>query len=155
MLLDVDGVLNVIPKGSLEGGILFKKGGYFFPTVHTNRFLRWAWKEFEVLWLTAWFSNANEIAGWAGLPDRTVLCRPSDTGDYKLKAVKRKFAGYAGKVVWVEDGIGAEAEKWVAKRSSFLYVRTEPAVGVTAQHSSVMAEFCGLKSPDWRKYVGT
>lgn len=154
MLLDVDGVLNVVPKGSLGNSVRFE-GGRLFPTEHTNRFLRWAWREFDVFWLTAWFRNANEIARWAGLPERPVLGSPSHYGDFKLTAVKKKFARHGGKVVWVEDGIGGEAEKWVAKRSNFLYVHTEPAVGVTAQHSTVMAKFCGLKNPDWRKYVGS
>lgn len=52
---------------------------------------------------------------------------------YKFRAAQR-LASTKREVVWIEDGIQEEERAWVACRENWLYVETDPFVGVTVDH---------------------
>jgi len=143
LLLDVDGVLNV-PRTGCEA-VRLADGPYawsFNPVEPALPFLRWAWTHFAVHWLTSWRNAANVIAGWAGLPKITALDADAGvSGDWKLEAVKRRFARRRCSVVWIEDGISPAALAWIGARPNFRYVETDPFKGLTTEHIRAAAEF--------------
>lgn len=151
LLLDVDGVLNVPvnkAKGSaLRTAVSLEDAPTFYPVKNTRKIMEWAWENFEVYWLTAWFQMANKIADWVGLPSKPALDdrSPGLSGDYKLRAVKRLFSNHDGKVVWIEDGIGKEAEEWVATKPNFRYIYTNSYQGLKFEHVQEACEFAGVK----------
>ena len=152
LLLDVDGVLNC-PDGkrrrerlegcgrrsrSWPGGVCCASRG-FCPTDFTRAFMAWAWRHFEVRWMTAWGDHGNAIARWAGLRRRPAAADPKDRRQdadngytYKFAAAKR-LACVSRPVVWIEDGISADELAWVRDRDNWLYVETDPFQGVTVR----------------------
>lgn len=140
MLLDVDGVLNVQFS---ETRVRFRLGRYglmLMPSRFARRFMKWAWPRFEVFWLTAWFQYANAIARWAGLEDRPFLGQPSiSQDDWKLSVARKRFGRlHRRPIVWVEDGLFPETQRWVSARRNIVYVETQPAEGVTRRHVGVI-----------------
>jgi len=174
LLLDVDGVFNVIGKKMVPRkiyipveirGETFQK--QFFPVPLTRPVLSWAWRHFEVYWLTAWREMANGIATWAGLSEVPVLVDPiarlkrlyreaakKKTKeakaeayyliDWKAEAVKERFRGERRKILWLEDGISQSAKQWIAGRSRVRYFGTDSFVGVTRRHVRRMAVYAGV-----------
>ena len=174
LLLDVDGVFNVIGKKMVPRkiyipvqirGETFQK--QFFPVPLTRPVLVWAWRHFEVYWLTAWREMANGIAIWAGLPEIPVLVDPvarlrklyeeasKKKGkeaqaeaycriDWKAEVVKERFRSERRKILWLEDGISQSAKQWIAGRSRVRYFGTDSFVGVTRRHVRQMAAYAGV-----------
>lgn len=174
LLLDVDGVFNVIGKAMMPRkiyipvkirGDVFQK--QFFPVPLTRPVLVWAWKHFEVYWLTAWREMANGIATWAGLPEAPVLVDPiarieklrkkadqkkTKEGraaayfeiDWKAEAVKERFRHERRTILWLEDGISRSAHDWIAGRKKVRYFGTDSFVGVTVRHLRQMAKYAGI-----------
>lgn len=151
LLLDVDGVLNVVgPDWESRVVRLRNHVPGLHPTRYVLPFLRWAWPRFEVMWLTAWGSDANRIAEWAGLKPARVLADPSHaTDDYKLKAVRGHFGSTTPSVpvFWIEDGIGVEEMEFVSERPWMFYLATEPMEGVTPAHAKILAALSGVAVP--------
>lgn len=133
LLLDVDGVLNVIGRDCEKRIVRLEThpGEFisFFPTKAAEKLLDLAWKHFDVRWLTAWRDTANLIAKWAGLSERPVL-KAYEGDDWKATAVKRELGSWTGRVAWIEDGISREAHEIVAKMG-WTYFHTDSFVGVT------------------------
>lgn len=143
LFLDVDGVLNVLTpdmKDLKAREVLLQEPGghphHLYPTKFTLPFMRWAWETFDVQWCTAWRLDGNLIAKWAGLPARpdATICRSGKMMDWKLEGVQNFLQGKNPLCVWIEDGIGKEAESWVEKQPNFFYVRTNPHLGVRRKH---------------------
>lgn len=175
LLLDVDGVLNVIGPGVAHRKVLIPWtirgevfGKQFFPVPLARPFLHFAWESFEVYWLTAWREMANSIASWAGLPDAPVLIEPipeinelrrkadlkktkeerADAYcwiDWKAEAAKKRFKGERRRIVWVEDGISEAAHEWVDSRKRVRYVGTNSFVGLTLRHVKDIATFAQVE----------
>lgn len=175
LLLDVDGVFNVIGKKMAPRkiyipvqirGDTFQK--QFFPVPLTRPVLGWAWRNFEIYWLTAWREMANGIALWAGLPEAPVLVDPfarieklrqkadqmkTKEGraeaycriDWKAEAVKERFRHERRKILWLEDGISGDAHRWVEGRKSVRYFGTDSFIGVTRRHVTEMAAFAQVE----------
>lgn len=179
LLLDVDGVLNVIDrKGFCRKrkivlfvtirGELFPHS--FYPKPLTLPFLRWAWRHFDVHWLTAWRQTANSIADWAGLPQVPSLvedpkkmkrlykraARAKDKAkawgaiDWKIEVVKDWFSRSKRTILWIEDGISEEAHEWIGRRPSVRYFGTNSFVGVTRKHIAEMSKFAGIEKEPLR-----
>ena len=146
MLLDVDGVLNVLGpnrKTVRIGRRLYAPGYPLWPREFTKPFLRWAWREFDVVWCTAWRARANLIARWARLPDRPHL---SDVGsrykDWKLGAVIKSFGRLRSqKIVWVEDEFHDQTRMWATYRPNVLLVKTNYWEGVLPRHVEKIKNF--------------
>lgn len=142
LFLDVDGVLNVMRPDMADlkrREVLLQAEHYphhLYPTKFTQPFMRWAWDTFDVQWCTAWRLDANLIAKWAGLPERpdATICRSGRLMDWKLEGVQNFLKGTTPLCVWIEDGIGPEAEAWTEKQPNFLYVHTNPKHGVRRKH---------------------
>jgi hypothetical protein len=145
LLLDVDGVLNVIRDAETQArAIRLPNKVTFYPLPVSKRFLRWAWKHFDVRWLTSWFSGANLIAEWASLPPRPAFCDRSGPGDWKFNQVRDSFKDHKGKVVWIEDGIVKEAQAWVDERPNVKYIHTDTFTGITQEQILEVAKFIGV-----------
>lgn len=175
LLLDVDGVLNVIGKHAVHRKVLlpwtirgevFQK--QFFPVPLARPFLHFAWRNFEVYWLTAWREMANSIAAWAELPDAPVLIEPlaeieklrkaADRKktkeeraegylwiDWKAEAAKKRFKGERRRIVWLEDGISEAAHEWLDSRKRVRYVGTNSFVGLTMRHVRKIVAFARVE----------
>lgn len=61
--------------------------------------------------------------------------------------MQEHLGSHPGKVVWLEDGIGDEAKKWVAAKKNFLYLETWAFEGVNRKHIIQMAKFADVKRP--------
>lgn len=155
LLLDVDGVLNVVGLDWESREVRLGANGAapsFHPTKYVLPFMRWAWPRFEILWVTAWGTGANLIAKWAGLPSRPALADPSDrdgVDGYKLKAVSREFGRRSPgvPVFWIEDGLGERDLDWISERPWIFYVASEPHEGVTPAHARILAALSGIAPP--------
>jgi hypothetical protein len=146
MLLDVDGVLNVLGdnRHTVRIGKDQYPGGYpFWPRAFTKPFMVWAWKNFNVYWLTSWGGRANLIADWAWQTSRPVV---SDLGsryeDWKLGAVIHHFGLHRSrKIVWVEDEFHIQTRRWAALKSNVLLVKTNHRNGVLPEHVKKIENF--------------
>ena len=145
LLLDVDGVLNIIDKTSKKRRVILQARGYsprLHPTPLVKPFIQWAWTRFNVRWLTAWGDTANHIAKWAGVRPVAEVRRPRNRQfhDWKAAAVQR-FKDIPGrKIVWVEDGFSDEAKDWAAPRVDVHLIKTDVRVGVTLETIYTIAQ---------------
>jgi len=145
LLLDVDGVLNVVGRGCEPREVRLEWGPgqfhSFYPTMNSKLLLKLAWSRFDVRWLTAWRKGANMIARWAGLEERPVIMdSPLVSVDWKATAAERALKSWKGRVAWIEDGISDEAKTLVA-RKGWTYFHCDPFVGVTEEHLKGLEEF--------------
>ncbi len=159
LFLDVDGVLNVMKPDAADLKrreiILPGRDGLshrLYPTKFTLPFMRWAWNTFDVQWCTAWRLDANVIAKWAGLPERpdATVCRSGRMMDWKLEGVQNFLKGRTPTCVWIEDGIGEEAEAWTAKQKNFIYIHTKFKIGVTRRHAACLSDWLKLSMEAWK-----
>lgn len=149
MLLDVDGVLNVVGLRIKPIEVTVCVRGEklpmpFRPARYAREFMHWAWDMFDVHWMTCWESAANALAVWAGLPARPVVRTRRDhqgTTDWKAHAARRLFTQFYTPLVWVEDGISDEAREWIAECPSRLFLYADPRVGVTPAHRKQIEEW--------------
>lgn len=144
LLLDVDGVLNVIDKTCENREVRFERAPGiflpFYPTKNAKTLLELAWSSFDVYWLTAWRNGAHLISRWAGLEDRPVLYA-NEGDDWKVTAIKNVMSELESrKVAWIEDGISAEAKVLVAEKG-WTYFHTDPFVGVTEEDLKALKAF--------------
>lgn len=143
LLLDVDGVLNVIDKTCAKRRVPLEYGPgqimSFYPIKTTRRLMKLAWRRFDVRWLTAWRKGANLIARWAGLEERPVLIAYS-SDDWKAEAVRQTLMSWEGRLAWIEDGISPEAKAIVASKG-WTYFHCDPFVGATEEDLKRLAEF--------------
>lgn len=148
LLLDVDGVLNVVGRDCKSREVRFEwcPGSFmsFYPTKNAKPLLELAWRLFDVRWLTTWGKGANLIARWAGLKEKRAIV---DRGglDWKVAAVARVSKSWKGPIAWIEDGISPEAKAIVAARG-WSYFHCDPFVGVTEAHLKDLEAFaaaCG------------
>ena len=146
LLLDVDGVLNTFAEGWQLRIIRLDDTHAFYPWPHAKPFLSWAWRSFRVYWHTAWGArSANAIARWAGLPPRPQCADPRQGGDYKLRAALSRWGDDPGvPVLWVEDGIGEEAERELAARPWFHYTEVDEKSGLTQAQIDRIADRAGV-----------
>lgn len=152
MFLDVDGVLNAFPEGYEGRRVELAFGYHLHPTEHTKPFMRWAWRNFTVLWCTAWGPSANRVAQWAGLPE--VACAVdhlSSDSEWKMVGVGKTLKEEKRKTpsVWIEDGIGELAKLWITTQN-ILYVETEAEEGVTRKHAAAISDLFGISMDAWQ-----
>lgn len=148
LLLDVDGVLNVVNRDCKRRQVRFewRPGDFisFYPTKFTKPLLELAWSRFNVRWCTAWGKGANMIARWAGLEERPAIV---DRGgiDWKAFAVERALKSRKGPVAWIEDGLSVQAHALVNMRG-WSYFHCDPYIGATEKHLRGLEEFANSVS---------
>lgn len=135
LLLDVDGVLNIFGEAYAAREVRLDDGHAFYPSPFTRPFMRQAWREFDVIWCTAWRASANAIARWANLGRRPWIEIPQSAfdGDWKLAGVVRRLGRTTRRLVWLEDGISEEAYGWISEDHRRIYAGTDPREGVTPE----------------------
>lgn len=157
LLLDVDGVLNVIkddvdpirlpvPRSIQTDCIINFFGGaedepaadhevQFWPNPFCNELLAWADKNTELWWCTAWFGRANAIGKLAGIPVKPWISTAlSEKGeDWKLTNVKDVFANDTRRIIWIEDGFANETEAWAKARPDTHLIKTAFKIGLTSE----------------------
>ena len=108
-------------------------------------------RTFECVWRTGWEERAEEhLPYFLGLPggwEHLSFDRPRSqiNAHWKLDAIDA-FAGPTRAVAWIDDDHDAECRTWAAARSApTLLVSTDPAVGVTDDHVSVLERWAGLR----------
>lgn len=138
LLLDVDGVLNpygapACPPGYTEHD--------FYPgdeepvrlcAAH-GPWLRDLATRFEIVWATAWETNANRLLSpFFGLPELPVIQFPR--AKFAPFAKLPAIMAYAGDrpLVWIDDIHPSEAHIWAAGRSApTLLITVDPVGGLT------------------------
>lgn len=144
LLLDVDGVLNVLETRDLDKRrIRLPDGHSFYPSSFTLEFLKWAWRKTRVLWLSNWQIGAHAISQWASLPERQVLLdrRRKDEFfiDWKLREAKRiHFHNPDRLLFWMDDELPQDRASWVAGERRVHFIKTNARTGVTARHVKEM-----------------
>lgn len=147
LLLDVDGVLSLFgfsaqapPPGSFHA---FEGIPHYLSAVAAEQLSGLAGR-FELAWASGWEERANEhLLSHFGL--RAALpflrfARDSSPGSslrahWKLEAIER----HAGSrpLAWVDDAFNEACEEWASARGApTLLVSTDPAVGLTADHTA-------------------
>lgn len=163
LLLDVDGVLNIIGPGCKKREVRLVKEPALYPMPFVLPFMKWAWRSFDVVWCTAWREGANEIADWAGLPRRPAVVETAGyfrnlkrrfkdpaqwqekQRDWKVSGAKKIVGRKRRRVLWIEDGISLEAHEWVRTRPDTHYVATDSFEGVTPSHARILAKLADLE----------
>lgn len=74
-----------------------------------------------------------------------ALCWTLD--DFKLDAVKARFASHKGKVVWIDDD-AAGRPAWCARRPNFKFVHTDELRGITEPQMREIAAWAGVPPHD-------
>jgi hypothetical protein len=98
---------------------------------------------FECVWCTGWEERAGEHLpalldlprGW---PHIAFPDRPEWAAHWKLAGIEA-HAGPHRPLAWIDDAHDAACRKWAAGRPGpTLLVDTDPAVGLTAEHSAAL-----------------
>jgi len=153
LLLDIDGVISLFgfdvqrpPPGryQLVGGL-----PHFLSTNAADLVAELA-RSFELAWCSGWEEKADEVLpGVLGVPKGLAhLSFPAVDSTpqrhWKLAAIEA-FAGPRRALAWVDDAFDDSCHAWAAARTGpTKLVRTEPAVGLTAEH---VAELVAWRPP--------
>ena len=141
LLVDIDGVLSLFgfpldecPAGSWH----VVEGIAHFLSATAPGHLHELAESFDPVWCSGWEERADEhLPSLLGVPALGHLSFDRNPGrghaHWKLAAIE----AHAGDrpVAWVDDALDAACEAWAAARAApTLLVRTDPAVGLTAEH---------------------
>ena len=146
LLLDVDGVLNVLGPPPAEG-VLAADGLPVFVQIprRTPQRLRQLAEHFDLVWATMWERHADqELGPVLGLPPLPVITFDFSEGypgaDLKLPSIRRFVRSRA--CAWIDDAIGLDAHAWAGDRSvPTLFLDIEPHLGLTDGHVKHLLEF--------------
>lgn len=154
LLVDVDGVLSLFgfdaeapPPGRFHA---FEGVPHYLSELAAEQLARLRGR-FELAWASGWEERANEhLLGHFGLclPLPFLrFARDSSPGSslrahWKLEAIER----HAGSrpLAWLDDAFNDACERWAdARGAPTLLVRTDPAVGLTAEHTARLLRWAG------------
>lgn len=143
LLVDIDGVLSLFgfdPLSPPAGRFITVDGIIHFLSHDGGERLLELAAAFELVWCSGWEEKADEYLPLAlglpaGLPHLTF--DDSDGGrHWKLTAIER-YAGPRRPLAWIDDAFDESCHRWAAGRPGPTeLVRTEPAVGLTAEQAS-------------------
>ena len=137
LLLDVDGVLNPFaalgcPPGYTEHEFFPGEEPVRLSPAH-GRWLQELSTRFQLVWATAWGSEANRvIAPLLRLPELPVIRFPPPPFEPLDKLAP--ITEYAGQrpLVWIDDQHTPQAHEWAAQRGvPTLLISVDPAEGLT------------------------
>jgi hypothetical protein len=145
VLIDIDGVISLFgfdPALPPPGRFLLVDGIPHFLSAGAAELLGGLHDDFELVWCSGWEDKADEYLPFAlGLPaGLRHLTFPGSPGadplrHWKLSAIDG-FAGPDRPLVWIDDQFDESCHAWAAARSAPTeLVATDPAVGLTAQHT--------------------
>jgi len=145
LLIDVDGVLSLYGTGDGDLIGVLVDGVPHLLSRDAATALRGVAPGFECVWCTGWEDRADEYLpglldlprGWPFVP----LGPASASPHWKLAGIDA-YAGQERPLAWIDDNHGPAVEEWAHARSApTLLVSTEPHVGMTAAHASVLREW--------------
>jgi hypothetical protein len=150
LLIDVDGVISLFgfdPTRPPAGRWELVDGIAHFLSATAGAHLRQLAEDFELAWCTGWEEKANEYLPLAlGLPgplphvqfERGV--RPPNA-HWKLTAIERCLDP-SRPLAWIDDAHDERCAAWEAARAApTLLVGTEPAIGITDEHVTVLRDW--------------
>jgi hypothetical protein len=127
------------PARPPQGRFLAVEGIPHFLSATAGEHLRRLASAFELAWCSGWEEKANEhlpaALSLAGeLPHLCFEEPPGTSAHWKLAAIDA-YSGPERAVAWVDDSHDGATAAWAAARPGpTLLVRTEPPVGLTAEH---------------------
>jgi hypothetical protein len=155
LLVDVDGVISLFgfdddpPAGryTLVDGHL-----HYLSTVATGLLTDLA-SLYELVWCTGWEDRADaHLPAVLGMPAGlahlsfavgSVGFPPRQARHWKLDAIDA-FAGPDRSLAWIDDAHDDSCVAWAASRPGpTLLVATDPAAGITEQHTRALREWAG------------
>jgi HAD domain in Swiss Army Knife RNA repair proteins len=168
-LLDVDGVVNALARGPVEGSWpadmwlrrvvsadIPNTGRMVLPILAAQPVLDFVTRVVtagaaDVVWHSTWRAAAvTDLAPVLGLPAIPISIAPEWTDRpaglwWKVPAAERVVAS-GRPLVWTDDDIAALPEQvaQLAHRSDTLLVSPDPRTGLTPEHLNAIAEFIGL-----------
>ena len=151
-MVDIDGVISLFgppgdrgPEGSFHAidGI-----PHFLSSTAATHLLRLA-EDFDLVWCSGWEEKAEEyLPRLLGLPtelpflhfERGQGAGRSIDGHWKLDAIDAYARERA--LAWIDDAFDESCHEWAEQRPApTLLVRTDPAAGLTAKESGILAEW--------------
>jgi hypothetical protein len=142
LLIDVDGVLSLYGTGDGDLIGVLVDGVPHLLSRDAAGALRGVAPGFECVWCTGWEERADEYLpaaldlprGWPYVP-----LGPATAGvHWKLDGIDA-YAGPDRPLAWIDDNHGPAVEEWAAARvGPTLLVPTEPHIGMTPEHASVL-----------------
>jgi hypothetical protein len=143
LLIDIDGVLSLFGFASSErppGDWIQADGWPHLISAGARAYLHELAGFFELAWCSGWEERANDhlpgLLGLTGpLPHLSFDRNPGrGHAHWKLAAIE-DYAGEQRPLAWIDDALNEACEEWAAAREGpTLLVRTQPAIGLTAEH---------------------
>jgi hypothetical protein len=144
LLIDIDGVISLFgfdPRTPPDGKFLLVDGIPHFLSASVADQIRCLHADFELVWCSGWEEKADEhlphaLGLPAGLPHLQFDGAVGDGRHWKLAAIER-YAGPRRPLAWIDDAFDESCHRWAAARPGPTeLVRTDPAVGLTAEHAA-------------------
>jgi hypothetical protein len=152
LLIDIDGVISLFGfdhRNRPAGRFVTVDGVPHLLSDSAAAELLRLTEAFEPVWCSGWEEKADEYLPHAlGLPSglHHLSFAPAGEGDgrhWKLAAIDR-YAGPDRPLAWIDDDHDATCHAWAARRSGpTLLVATDPASGLTAQHTAALLDWVG------------
>ena len=145
LLIDVDGVISLFGFDQTEppeGRFTFVDGLPHYLSGSAAGHLDRLHPTFECVWCTGWEERADQYLpaaldlprGWPHVPLGPATASPH----WKLAGIDA-YAGLERPLAWIDDNHGPAVEEWaLARPGPTLLVGTEPHIGMTAEHASLL-----------------
>jgi len=156
LLIDIDGVISLFgfdPAQPPEGRFEMVDGIAHFLSSAAGEHLRELSVAYECIWCSGWEEKANEYLPRAlslpgPLPHLTFSRSQLGTDHWKLPAIDA-YAGRSRPLAWVDDDHDDRCAAWAAERAGpTLLIRTDPAVGLTAEQVAELVRWARTFSPE-------
>jgi HAD domain in Swiss Army Knife RNA repair proteins len=148
LLLDIDGVISLFgfdARRPPPGRFQLVEGIPHFLSTHAAQLVAGLARSFELVWCSGWEEKADEVLpGVLGVPKGLAhLSFPSideaPLRHWKLASIEA-FTGPRRPAAWIDDAFDDSCHAWAAQRTGpTKLVRTEPAVGLTAEQAADLA----------------
>ncbi|MGZ4166914.1 MAG: HAD domain-containing protein [Solirubrobacteraceae bacterium] len=145
LLIDIDGVISLFGFDTAHppaGRFALVDGIPHFLSADAAELVGGLQEHFELIWCSGWEEKADEYLPLAlGLPAglRHLTFPASDLGatrHWKLDAIDA-YAGPHRPLAWIDDQFDDSCHHWArSRRPPTELVATDPAVGLTAEHTA-------------------
>jgi hypothetical protein len=152
LLIDIDGVISLFGFDAAQpppGRFLLVDGIPHFLSAGAAGLIGALQEHFELVWCSGWEEKADEYLPLAlGLPTglRHLTFAPAEPGParhWKLAAIDA-YAGPHRPLAWIDDQFDESCRTWARDRPGPTeLVGTDPAVGLTAEHTSRLRAWAG------------
>lgn len=148
LLLDIDGVISLFgfdARRPPPGHFQLVDGIPHFLSTHAAQLVAGLARSFELVWCSGWEEKADEVLpGVLGVPKGLAHLSFPSTDEAPLRHWKlasiEAFAGRHRPAAWIDDAFDDTCHAWAAQRTGpTKLVRTEPAVGLTAEQAADLA----------------